>query len=363
MSRPTTIDLFAGCGGLTRGFVDAGFEHVAANELDVAAASSFAANFGKEGVSCGDVADFVDVPRADVVVGGPPCQGFSQIGTRNPEDPRNSLWREYMRVVLAANPQVFVLENVGRFCKSAEFDLLMQEFSRGSLRRWKHVTAGVVNAADYGVPQVRKRTLIVASRVGHVPLPNPTHAKKGAEGLPPWVTLGGAIGEVDWTVETTQLPSSSVEFFGERVPGIFKSMDIHVGRNPTELSLRRYDQIPPGGGRFDLPWDMQPPCWQNKKSGTTDVMGRLQWGEPSVTIRTEFNKPEKGRYLHPQWEKRSRKNRVNRALTHYEAALIQSFPEDYLWCGTKTQIARQIGNAVPPRLAEAVAGSVLDVLG
>ncbi|MDW3214988.1 MAG: DNA cytosine methyltransferase [Ilumatobacteraceae bacterium] len=358
MSGPTTIDLFAGCGGLTRGFADAGFTHIAANELDLAAASSFAANFGETGVSHGDIADFVDVPQADVVVGGPPCQGFSQIGTRDPDDPRNSLWREYMRVVLEANPQVFVLENVGRFCKSAEFDLLMGELTTGQLKRWKHASVGVVNAADFGVPQTRKRTVIVASRVGPISLPTPTHAKGGADGLEPWVTLRDAIGSVDWDVPTTTLPKSSVEFFGQRVPGVYKGLDVHVGRNPTELSLKRYDVIPPGGGRFDLPFDMQPPCWQNKKTGTTDVMGRLRWEQPSVTIRTEFNKPEKGRYLHPQWEKRSRRKRVNRALTHFEAALVQSFPEDYLWCGTKTQIARQIGNAVPPLLASSIAWTV-----
>ncbi len=356
------IDLFAGCGGLTRGFVDAGFRHVAANELDRAAASSFAANFGQAGVTCGDVADFVHVPRADVVVGGPPCQGFSQIGTRDPDDPRNSLWREYMRVVLEANPQVFVLENVGRFCKSAEFGLLMDELSTGSLRRWKHVSVDVVNAADFGVPQVRKRTLIVASRVGRVSLPGPTHGKGGAEGLLPWVTLRDAIGSVDWQTQTTRLPESRVEFFGQSIAGAYKGLDIHVGRNPTDRSLERYDVIRPGGGRFDLPLEMQPPCWQNKKTGTTDVMGRLRWEHPSVTIRTEFFKPEKGRYLHPQWEQRDRRNRVNRPLTHYEAALIQSFPGDYLWCGTKTQIARQIGNAVPPVLAEAVACQVTDSL-
>ncbi len=362
MSGPSTIDLFAGCGGLTQGFTKTGFRHIAANELDRAAASSFAANFGEAGVICGDVTQFVDVPRADVVIGGPPCQGFSQIGTRNPADPRNTLWREYLRVVLAANPQVFVLENVGRFSKSAEFDLLMNELTTGTLRRWKHVAVGIVNAADFGVPQVRRRTLIVASRVGPVSLPVPTHAKDGADGRKPWVTLRDAIGNVDWQVPTTKLPASSEEFFGESVPGTFKSRDIHVGRNPTPMSLERYDVIPPGGGRFDLPYEMQPPCWQKKKTGTTDVMGRLRWEKPSVTIRTEFFKPEKGRYLHPQWELRNREKRVNRSLTHFEAALIQSFPDDYLWCGTKTQIARQIGNAVPPDLAAAIARSALAVL-
>ena len=111
----------------------------------------------------------------------------------------------------------------------------------------------------------------------------------------------------------------------------------------------------PGGGRFDLPRHLLPPCWANKPTGTTDVMGRMMWNRPSLTIRTEFFKPEKGQYLHPQWDPEDPENRVNRPITHREAALLQTFPPDYLWCGTKIEIARQIGNAVPVKLASAIA--------
>jgi DNA (cytosine-5)-methyltransferase 1 len=121
------------------------------------------------------------------------------------------------------------------------------------------------------------------------------------------------------------------------------------------MSLLRYDCIPPGGGRFDLPDELLPDCWRNKPSGTTDVMGRMQWDAPSVTIRTEFFKPEKGKYLHPQWDPADATNRVNRPITHLEAARLQDFPEDFLWCGTKIQVAKQIGNAVPVGLARAIA--------
>ena len=118
--------------------------------------------------------------------------------------------------------------------------------------------------------------------------------------------------------------------------------------------LKRYALIPPGGGRFDLAEkapELLPDCWKNKKTGTTDVMGRLRWEEAAVTIRTEFFKPEKGRYLHPE---------ADRPLTHLEASLLQSFPDSYLWCGTKLSIARQIGNAVPPALARAIAEQLGD---
>jgi len=306
----------------------------------------------------GDIAEFVDFPKADLVVGGPPCQGFSNLGARDPDDPRNSLWRDYMRVVVQANPQVFVLENVDRFSKSAEFALLMNELNGGRLKKWKHHTWGVLNAADYGVPQRRNRTILIASRVGPVELPSPTHAKKRVGRGKSWATVRSAIGGVpDWP-ETKNLPQSSIEMFGERVPGIFKSQEIHLGRTPTELSLLRYDCIPPGGGRFDLPDELMPPCWARKPTGTTDVMGRMRWDAPSLTIRTEFYKPEKGQYLHPQWDPDDPGNRINRPITHREAALIQTFPTDFLWCGKKIEVAKQIGNAVPPRLAAAIAAAI-----
>ena len=306
----------------------------------------------------GDIAEFVDFPKADLVVGGPPCQGLSNLGARDPDDPRNSLWRDYMRVVVQANPQVFVLENVDRFSKSAEFALLMNELNGGRLKKWKHHTWGVLNAADYGVPQRRNRTILIASRVGPVELPSPTHAKKRVGRRKSWATVRSAIGRVpDWP-ETKNLPQSSIEMFGERVPGIFKSQEIHLGRTPTELSLLRYDCIPPGGGRFDLPDELMPPCWARKPTGTTDVMGRMRWDAPSLTIRTEFYKPEKGQYLHPQWDPDDPGNRINRPITHREAALIQTFPTDFLWCGKKIEVAKQIGNAVPPRLAAAIAAAI-----
>jgi DNA (cytosine-5)-methyltransferase 1 len=110
--------------------------------------------------------------------------------------------------------------------------------------------------------------------------------------------------------------------------------------------MDRFRAIPAGGNRFDIPDHLLSECWAKHKSGSADVMGRLSWDKPSVTIRTEFFKPEKGRYLHPD---------EHRALTHLEAALIQGFPESHRWVGSKTSIARQIGNAVPIPLGRAIA--------
>ncbi len=357
-TSPTMIDLFAGCGGMTVGFAAEGFEPVLAVEHDLHAAATYAMNFGEEHTYCGDIAAYadVDIPDADVIIGGPPCQGFSNLGSRDVADPRNRLWREYLRFVQAARPQIFVIENVDRFRSSSEFALLKQEEHGGLLNDYT-LTDGLLLAADYGVPQRSLRTIVIGSRVGKVELPDSTHSRHGAAGNR-WRTVRDAIAGLPERPDTTELPASTVEVFGRAVPGAFKGLDLHVGRRPTQRSLQRYDRIPPGGGRFDLPDELLPVCWRNKPTGTTDVMGRMRWDSPSLTIRTEFFKPEKGQYLHPQYDEHDSVNRVNRPITHLEAARLQNFPPDFLWCGTKIAIAKQIGNAVPAGLAAAVAGQV-----
>lgn len=367
------IDLFAGCGGMTRGFANEGFEPLLAVEWDRAAAATYAANFGEDHVVAGDIAEVKteDIPKARLIIGGPPCQGFSNLGLKNLDDPRNQLWREYMRFVEAAQPEVFVVENVDRFSKSPEFQMLLGETENGILKDYK-LTHAVLNAADYGVAQRRKRTIVIGSRIGEIPMPEPTHAKspEPGSGLAPWRTLRDVIGHIHEEPSTTELPESFQTYFGASFPGPFKGPDIHIKRQPQPKSLERYSYVPPGGGRFDVPTELLPRCWREKPTGTTDVMGRGRWDAPSVTIRTEFFKPEKGQYLHPQWEPASVQERapqwikgdpersVNRVITHYEASLIQDFPMDFQWVGTKIQIAKQIGNAVPVGLAAAIARHV-----
>ncbi len=129
--------------------------------------------------------------------------------------------------------------------------------------------------------------------------------------------------------------------------------NLHTGRNPTPQSLERYRSIPPGGNRWDLPLHLMPECWIKKTKGGTDLLGRLWWDRPSVTIRTEFFKPEKGRYLHPE---------EDRPITHREAARLQGFPDSFVFTGSKISIARQIGNAVPVELSEAIARAVLEMM-
>ena len=135
-----------------------------------------------------------------------------------------------------------------------------------------------------------------------------------------------------------------------RVPGAFSPRELHVSRGYSDISIKRFAKIPEGGNRANLPDYLKAPCWLRHTSGSMDVMGRLHWDRPSVTIRTEFFKPEKDRYLHPV---------ENRAITHYEAALLQGFPDTHRFIGSRTSIARQIGNAVPIPLGAAIARQVL----
>jgi DNA (cytosine-5)-methyltransferase 1 len=366
-SALSVIDLFAGCGGMTAGFAAEGFESKLAVEWDEAAAATFAANFGDH-VFCGDIADLAQtlIPEVDVVIGGPPCQGFSNLGMRNAADPRNTLWQQYVRVVLAAKPKVFVIENVDRFLTSGEFTLLQAMVDDGPLNDYE-IRFGVLNAADFGVPQRRRRTIVIGSRIGAIELPAPTHAKNGANGLERWATVRETFEGIPLQTATTEMPQSRTTFtdiVGTEItkPGIFKEPDLHFGRRPTQLSLARYDCVPPGGGRFDLPDELLPRCWRDKPTGTTDVLGRMRWDAPSLTVRTEFFKPEKGQYLHPQWEAKRPRQRVNRVISHREAARLQTFPSHFMWCGSKIEIAKQIGNAVPSRLAAAIAAHIRPVI-
>jgi DNA (cytosine-5)-methyltransferase 1 len=351
-------DLFSGCGGITQGFVEAdpGFVPVLAVERELAEAATYAANFPTADVYWGDIERLPAsrVHEVDVVVGGPPCQGFSGLGKRDPEDHRNRLWRAYVDVVLATDPKVFVIENVGRFFSSPEFGELEKELQTGRLKGYLY-DHGVLNAADFGAPQRRRRAILIATRVGKPALPIPTHDKLARKGRRPWATVRDAIGSLPRQPESTELPHRTIEFEDEFLPGLFTTSQIHIGRTYRPESLQRYAHIAPGQGRLNLPVELQYDCWRRKPTGTTDVLGRLRWDAPSVTIRTEFFKPEKGRYLHPQWSPYGGEDLVNRALTHEEAALLQGFPLDFRWAGTKVQIARQIGNAVPPSLARAIA--------
>jgi len=350
------IDLFSGCGGMTRGFMDTGrFESVFANDFNNFAVESYRANFDSEGAHTvlGDIVELLDnhshtIPSADIVIGGPPCQGFSLLNKKRQGDPRRSLWFQFMRVVELSGARVVVMENVRQLLTSPECEEILATLTALG---FKYIQKRVLNAANYGVPEMRFRTIIVAAKENHISLPYPSHCDPAKRldlelnflgtVLPlPWNNVKSAIGDLSKPVGTEIRKSSP-------------PLNLHFGRNPRPESVERYLAVPPGGNRFDLQRnrpDITPDCWLNKPSGSTDLFGRLWWDRPSVTIRTEFFKPEKGRYLHPD---------QHRPITHREAARIQSFSDDFIFKGSKIEVAKQIGNAVPPLLAQAIGLEVI----
>jgi DNA (cytosine-5)-methyltransferase 1 len=231
------------------------------------------------------------------------------------------------------------MENVPQLLASDDY----REFRRLAVAAGFDVAEGVLLAADYGVPQMRRRAIAVGVLDGEARLPEPTHQdpRHPRLGTAPWR-------DFRWATENpTPL---ALEPDGTHW---------HRPRNPTAVSLERYATIPDEGeGRFELAErrpDITPRCWLEKRSGTTDVFGRLWWDKPAFTIRTEFFKPEKGRYLHPS---------EHRPITVREAARCMSFPDDFVLPEEQsmTSVARQVGNAVPCLLAQHIAASVADSL-
>jgi DNA (cytosine-5)-methyltransferase 1 len=312
------------------GLKDAGFENLLAVEWDESCCETFKANINQRILQCA-IQELDTFPSCDLLVGGPPCQGFSNLGEKVPNDPRRQLWRHFLRAVKDANPLIFVMENVPPLLKSAEY----YEICKEARKLGYEVEGRILNAADYGIPQQRKRAFVIGSKIGLPVFPEATHRNPEAEltfetsKLLPWRTVRDAISDL---------------------PAIPDNNNWHIGRNPTDMSLKRYRCIPAGGNRWNLPVELMPDCWKKKTKGGTDLFGRLWWDKPSVTIRTEFYKPEKGRYLHPV---------ENRPITHREAARLQGFEDKFDFKGKKIQVGIQIGNAVPPPLAYQI-GIVVD---
>jgi DNA (cytosine-5)-methyltransferase 1 len=338
----TLADVFAGCGGMTRGFLDSGrYRSLFAVESDPSAAATFRLNFGDH-VAESLIEDVATFPQVDVLIGGPPCQGFSALNRDAVGFERRGLWREYLRALEHARPRAFVMENVPALLRSAEYE----EFKERAGDLDYVVEGETLNAADYGVPQVRRRAIVIGARVGTAIRWAPrTHSDPEAPKLDaprPWVSFREAV---------EGLP---IEPDGE---------SWHRARNPRPESIRRYEAVPADGGdRFDMErnldkaglGDLVFPCWRERPGQHTDVFGRLRWERPAVTIRTDF-RPEKGRYLHPE---------AHRCITVREAARCMGFADDFQFPEEQplTNVSRQVGNAVPPPLARVVAEALAESL-
>lgn len=346
----TAIDLFSGAGGLSLGAAAGlpGLEVLAAVEHEPRAAASFAANHPDAEVFCGDIARWspAGLGGVDLVLGGPPCQGFSNMGRREAADERNELWRHYVRAVLDLRPRAFVMENVPQMLSSGQFQDLVGHPELGRL--WD-VRAQVLDAADYGAATHRRRAIVIGVRrdLPHPGHPDPTHGP----GLEPFVTVRDVIGSLG---EPGDLPQGRRRRQGRLdFDGPYRLDELHVHRRVGALSRQRYAAIPAGGNRFDLADTLLSKNLLGYSTGGRDILGRMHWDRPCVTLRTEFTKPEKGRYLHPV---------AARGITPAEGALLMGFSPQTLFVGPTSQIVRQIGNAVPIRLGAAIAAHLAPIL-
>ncbi|WFB36803.1 DNA (cytosine-5-)-methyltransferase [Kiritimatiellota bacterium B12222] len=355
------VSLFSGAGGLDLGLEKAGFETVACVEFDSDCKETLRKNRPEwpivEGENNGDIRK-VSVSEilqkselkpgdATLVVGGAPCQPFSNIGKREgvgDEKNGGDLFQEFVRVVSGVLPKAFIFENVVGITQQKHTEVLryMQSCFSGL---GYGLTYRIMNAADYGVPQKRKRFILMGLRHGITPaLPQPTNyksaetykefclqvGKRPKNKFPLWQTVNDAFSKIT----TKDLKSSN-----------------NVVMNISEKVRNRMELIGPGENFHVLPMDMRPNCWKSGKHQGQDTFGRLRLDEPSVTIRTAAYNPTKGRYIHPT---------ENRGLNTIELAVLQGFPSNWKFCSARyekvklTTAGKQIGNAVPIQFAEAL---------
>lgn len=349
------VDLFAGVGGLSYGFAQLpAFHIVAANEVEKDIATAYCQNHpGVRMLNC-DICDLTEAQLlealegkpVDLVIGGPPCQSYSTLGKRKMDD-RANLFLQYKRVLQLLRPRAFVFENVlgilsmdgGRLFRQVQEEFAVLGYS---------LKSKVLNAVDYGVPQMRERVILVGMQEeNHYVYPTPTHGN----GRKAYVTLKDALGD---------LPAlKSGQSGGAYVTGADNGFLSFVRKNSGETVsehtapkngahlIRIMEALQDGQSKNDLPEDIRP------KSGYGNTYAKLWWERPSTTITRNFACPSSSRCIHP---------RDSRALTIREGARLQSFPDDYRFYGSDSMKRLEIGNAVPPLLSVAIAQQMLKAL-
>lgn len=324
MGEYSAIDLFAGCGGMTAGLIKAGFNVVAAVEIDKNAAKTYRANYEKLGVKLFekdirqvltmDIYELLDGGILHLLAGCPPCQGFSSIRRLNKnehvEDERNNLILEYLRFVKELKPLTLMLENVPALEKYDVFQDVVQQIKKMGY----FVDIKIVNVASYGVPQNRKRLVMIGSLIKKVRIPDGGDIR---------ATVREFIGDL-------KSPACSNDKLHKRYPNHTKEVMERICLTPKD-----------GGSRRDLPPEYILECHKKENIGFNDVYGRLRWDAPSSTITGGCLNPSKGRFLHPS---------EDRCITAREAAMLQTFDKKYVFPAelSLSSLALMIGNALPP---------------
>lgn len=324
-TKYNAIDLFSGCGGQTEGLHQAGFNTKVAIEIVDDAVLAFKMNHMETEVikrdirliSAEEVREKLDGAPLHLLAGCPPCQGFSSIRRLNRKksvrDDRNSLVMEYLRLVEELRPMTIMMENVPGLVDYYLFKNVVKRLEELGY----NPKVEVVNVKDYGVPQNRKRMIMVGSLLGEITIAKPTGQK---------VTVKDVIGNLEST-EKTDDP-------------VHKIVASHTPKVMERIKLTPKN----GGSRKDLPKEYKLKCHTGENIGFNDVYGRLRWNDYSTTITGGCLNPSKGRFLHPE---------ENRCITAREAALLQSFPKEYRFPTNipKTALALLIGNALPPKFS------------
>lgn len=358
MSTPfTAIELFCGAGGLSIGLERAGFKIAIANEVEPDFAKTFQinhpdtrvltcdihlVNFENEAVKSG-------LSTVTLLSGGPPCQGFSTVGSKNQHDPRNSLFFEFIRAARELRPSYVLFENVSGFKKlfnGIAFNALSSELKNLGYE----INAAVLDASDFGLPQERQRTIVVGWGKGLTPvlLPTPTHS--GKEGLFEYqrkLTLMDAISDLpplEAAEEKTDYKCEPMNDYQKKMRGDETKLTEHNSSNYGEKMKEILRSVPYGGSVNDLPVKLRP------KSYFKNTYSRLLPDRPSPTITRNFGTPSSSRCIHPF---------QNRALSTREGARLQGFHDSYKFYGSKISKNLQIGNAVPPIFGEIIAKEII----
>lgn len=385
------IDLFAGCGGLSEGFYKQGFKALTHVEIDHFACQTLKTRMEYYGYKDAEnsvlelditskdvisrISEVVGKKRVDLIIGGPPCQSFSTLGRAKDgdgmvNDPRNYLFESYIKVLDKFKPKIFVFENVtGLLSARIQGDLIVTKILKELGKNYKVVSnpsSMVLNSADYGVPQIRKRVIIIGVRNDLNTSPEEiykgikkTHcdsSEDSASGLKRYVTVKDAIGELpklkpgEGEKSILFSPQIDNDFLRNIRPQKKYHLSDHISRTHNELDIQRYVAMSKNKWDFSELLKYSPELSHPKARVFNNSYVVQHWDMPSKTIIAHLYK-DGNQFIHPDYKQ-------GRTITPREAARLQSFPDNFVFEGSKTQQFKQIGNAVPPLFAEAIAKSI-----
>lgn len=347
----TVVDLFSGCGGLSKGFLDAGYDVILGVDNDTPSLKTFEANHGKSKVLNADLFDKKAIKeirkmtggkKVDVLVGGPPCQGFSLTGTRNFDDKRNRLYLSFIEAVKELKPKAFLIENVPGLVRlyngTVKNEITKRLDYLGYTVEWK-----ILCTADFGVPQVRTRVVFVGLRkqYGKFVFPKPTNTSEN------YVSSSEAISDLpelenDLGQERSEYTKAPLTTYQKKMRRNAKHLHNHVATKHTNMVKSVISLVPEGGNYKDLPIGV------GTSRKFNEAWTRYHSKKPSKTIDTGHRN-----HFHYKY---------NRIPTVRENARLQSFPDDFIFTGTRTQQNRQVGNAVPPILGYHIGRQIMSFL-